>query len=113
MAICRNRPISSANSAEPAAAQPLRRAGPAAAKRHPLQLARADSPRGHQRGLVAGLPGGVAGRGPAAARSAGSHAMTALIDGTLPQPPEHTWWLYGHPGGVQTVPMKPGSDKAG
>jgi len=42
-----------------------------------------------------------------------AHAMTALIDGTLPRPPEHTWWLYGHPGGVQIVPMKPGSDEKG
>jgi hypothetical protein len=40
-------------------------------------------------------------------------AMTALIDGTLPRPPEHTWWLYGHPGGRQTVPMQPGSDEKG
>ena len=38
-------------------------------------------------------------------------AMTALIDGTLPKQPQHTWWLYGHPGGWQTVPMKPGSDE--
>ncbi len=40
-------------------------------------------------------------------------AMTALIGGTLPRPPEHTWWLYGHLGGIQTVQMKPGSDEKG
>jgi hypothetical protein len=40
-------------------------------------------------------------------------AMITLVDGTLPKPPEHTWWLYGHPGGIQTVQMKPGSDEGG
>ena len=40
-------------------------------------------------------------------------AMTALIDGSLPKPPAHTWWLYGHPGGRQTVQMKPGTDEKG
>jgi hypothetical protein len=42
-----------------------------------------------------------------------AEAIIALIDGTLPKPPEHTWWLYGHPGGRQTVEMKPGSDEKG
>jgi hypothetical protein len=42
-----------------------------------------------------------------------AHAMTALIERTLPTPPEHTWWLYGHPGGIQTVPMRPGRDEKG
>ena len=40
-------------------------------------------------------------------------AMIALIDGTLPTPPAHTWWLYGHLDGIQTVQMKPGSGEKG
>jgi hypothetical protein len=42
-----------------------------------------------------------------------AEAMTALIDGTLPKPPEHAWWLYGHPDGRQTVQMQPDSDEKG
>lgn len=32
-------------------------------------------------------------------------ALTALIQGTLPDPPLGTWWLLGMPGGPQTIAM--------
>jgi hypothetical protein len=33
-------------------------------------------------------------------------ATIQLVEGTLPPPPAGTWWLYGFPGGRQTVTMR-------
>jgi hypothetical protein len=35
-----------------------------------------------------------------------TQATIELIDGTLPEPPTGTWWMYGFPGGRTTVAMR-------
>jgi hypothetical protein len=32
-------------------------------------------------------------------------AVIALVQGTLPDPPQGAWWLFGMPGGLQTLAM--------